>query len=173
MLSSILCSLISWLRLKQHAAHVYRQGLSCAGKAYHAKICACVAMCNTMWVCKCTELCLWSRDIFRLWSAEWLGWAAACSAWIKMQCVDHCWVPVWWPVSISRTHYRRDVGGEWLGGYIYTLVTPVQPSKHRDIPKLFLWLDVDSTNKTAPELRGFLFGTLLSCVVLWPCKALR
>lgn len=79
-----------------------------------------------------------------------------------MQCVDHCWVPVWRPVFVSQTHYRR----EDRGVYIYSLVTPVQPDKHGDIPKQFLWLDVDSTNKSATELRGFLFGTFLSCVVL-------
>lgn len=54
-----------------------------------------------------------------------------------------------------------------IGGvYIYSPVTPVQPGKHGDIPKLFLWLKVDSSNKSATELRGFLFGTFVSCAVL-------
>lgn len=95
-------------------------------------------MCNTMRVCKCTKQCLWSEDIFCLWSAQLLGWAAACSAWIKMQCVDHCWVPVWWPASMGLAHHWIDRGwGKCFGGYIYMLLTPVQTSKHRDIPKLF------------------------------------
>lgn len=52
------------------------QGLSCAVEACHAKICACVAAYDTMWLCKRTEPCLWSGDIFRLWSAEWLDLAS-------------------------------------------------------------------------------------------------
>lgn len=119
MLSSLSCSPISRLRLKRHAARVYRQGPGCAVQACHAKICACVAVCNTMRLCKCTELCLWSGDIFRLWSAEWLGWAAARSAWIKMQCVDHCWVPLWWPASVGLTRLGR-VGLMFQGLYLYT-----------------------------------------------------
>lgn len=35
-------------------------------------------------------------------------------------------------------------GGWGGGGYIHTLVTPVQPGKHGDIPELFSWLDVGS-----------------------------
>lgn len=58
------------------------------------------------------------------------------------------------------------MGGSDWGVYIYSIITPVQPGKHGYIPKLFLWLNVDSTNKSATELRGFLFGTFLSCVVL-------
>lgn len=123
-------------------------------------------MCNTMWVCKCTELCLWSGDIFRLWSAERLGWAAACSAWIKMQCVDHCWVPVW------RTTHE---GGwsVWGGLYCARLLpqfnlanTGISPSCFHSgmlIPTINLHL--------VAELRGFLVGTWF-CVVLLHCKAL-
>lgn len=125
---SFLCLLISWLRLEQHVTHVHRQGLSCAGKAYHAKICACVAVCNTMQVCKSTEPRLWSTDIFYFWSAERLGWAAVCLAWIKMQCVDECRVPVWWPWSTCLTHY----GEREPGLYIYELVTVVCHGKHGD-----------------------------------------
>lgn len=56
-------------------------------KYVHVLLCAtqCVSV-------KCTELRLWSDgDIFHLWSLERQGWVAA----IKMQCVAHCWVPVW------------------------------------------------------------------------------
>lgn len=47
------------------------------------------------------------------------------------------------------------------GGYIYTLVTPVRPGKHGDIPGPFSWLDAESANKTAARSRGFLFPVLL------------
>lgn len=66
-----------------------------------------------------------------------------------MQCVDHCWLPVWWPAPIGLTHNGRE-GGRWecLGGDIYKFVTPVQPGKHGDIPELLLWLLVDTNNKS-------------------------
>lgn len=50
------------------------------------------------------------------------------------------------------------------------LVTPVQPGKHGDIPELFLWLDVDSNNKSPFGYRVEGISLLLFCVVLSHCK---
>ena len=178
-------SLISWLRLEQHVAHVYRQGPGCAGKAYHAKICACVAMRNTMRVCKCTEQCLWSGDIFRLWSAERLGWAAACSAGIKLQCVDRCWVPVWRPASKGLTHRCRKGGWrECLGAVIFISLLPQFNLANTGIsPRCFNgWTSIATINVHSltelhvccdgandPVLRNILSD--LERIVLWYWKA--
>lgn len=165
---ALLCLLISWLRLKQHAAHVYRQGPGCAGQACHAKICACVATCNTMWVCKCTELCLWSGGYFLplIGIATGLG---CCLLSLDKDAVcgpllGAC-VAAW---TEGLTHRWRDEGAVlWGGGgYIYPLVTPVQTSKHGDIPELFYCRFPTMSLHSVTGLRGFLTCTLLFCVVL-------
>lgn len=125
-----------------------------------------------MWVCKCTELCLWSGDIFRLWSAERLGWAAACSAWIKMQCVDHCWVPVWRPAFTGLTHHgceggrvRRVFGGLYLHGCY-----PSSTWQTRGYPRAVFhgWMLIPAINLLlGMELREFLIGPLPFCIIYY------
>lgn len=51
-------------------------------KYVHVLLCA--TQCESV---KCTELCLWSEDIFCLCSVQPQGWASACSHRIKMQFV--------------------------------------------------------------------------------------
>lgn len=60
-----------------------------------------------------------------------------------------------------------ELGGVFGGGYIYMLVTPVQPGKHGDIPELFLWLDVDSNNKSPLGYKVERISQWYTCVVLF------
>lgn len=119
-----------------------------------------------MWVCKCTELCLWSGGYFLplIGIATGLG---CCLLGLDKDAVcgpllGAC-VAAW---TEGLTHRWRDEWGGVMGGYIYLLVTPVQTSKHGDIPELFYcWFPTMSLHSVT-GLRGFLTGTLPFCVLI-------